>query len=406
MAAFALEGIHVLDFTWVAVGPITTKYLADSGADVIKVESITHIDVLRAAPPWSEGKFGLNRSQFYADYNTSKKGLALNLSHPKARELAMRLVRWADVVVENFTPKVMRGWQLDYEHLRQVKPDIIMLSSCLQGQTGPNATMSGFGQLMSALAGFYFISGYPGSPDPAPPYGAYTDYITPRFATAVLLAALDYRRRTGLGQFIDVSQYEASLQFLAPLLADYSATGRVLTAQGNRSERYAPHGAYRCRDEGGAERWISVAVENDDQWRRLLEALGNPSCDDRFVSMAGRIENQGALDDFIAARIGEQEVWELTARLQRAGIAAYPVQSCLDLHHDENLESFGFWNWLEHPEMGAVPYMGLQHRMSGTPAQLRWPAPTLGQHTDEVLRDVLQLDAAEIAQLRQEGVLT
>src|SRR6185437_146139 len=160
MPPFAFEGINVLDFTWVAVGPITTKYLADHGADVIKIETGTHIDVLRAAPPYTDGKFGVNRSQFFADYNTSKRSITLNLGHPRARELVMRLVPWADIVVENFTPKVMRGFGMDYEHLRQVKPDLIMLSSCLQGQTGPQAMMPGFGQLMAALSGFYYISGY------------------------------------------------------------------------------------------------------------------------------------------------------------------------------------------------------------------------------------------------------
>jgi benzylsuccinate CoA-transferase BbsF subunit len=404
MAEFALEGIHVLDFTWVAVGPITTKYLADNGADVIKIESASHIDVLRAAPPWADGKFGVNRSQFFADYNTSKKGVTLNLGHPKARELVMRLVPWADVVVENFTPKVMRGWEIDYEHLRRIKPDIIMMASCLQGQTGPQASMPGFGQLMAALSGFYYISGYPGS-DPAPPYGAYTDYITPRFAAALLVAALDYRRRTGQGQFIDVSQFEASLHFLAPALIDYFATGRVLAAQGNRSERYAPHGAYRCRDVGGAERWISIAVADDAQWQGLLGVLGNPACDERFATMLGRLENAAALDDFIGAQVRDLDAGSLTERLQDAGVAAYPVQSCLELHQDENLESFGFWNWLEHTEMGHAPYMGLAHRLSATPGQLRSAAPALGQHTDEVLRGMLGLEEAEIEQLRKDGVL-
>src|SRR5580700_3868925 len=225
MAPFALEGIHVLDFTWVAVGPITTKYLTDNGADVVKIESSARIDVLRAAPPYADGKFGINRSQFFADYNTSKKGVTLNLSDPRARELVMRLVPWADVVVENFTPKVMRGWEMDYDHLRQVKPDIIMLSSCLQGQTGPQAMMPGFGQLMGALSGFYYISGYPGG-DPAPPYGAYTDFITPRFAVAVLLAALDYRRRTGAGQYSDPSQSEHPEHVLVPQLLHYPASAR------------------------------------------------------------------------------------------------------------------------------------------------------------------------------------
>jgi crotonobetainyl-CoA:carnitine CoA-transferase CaiB-like acyl-CoA transferase len=404
MAPYALEGIHVLDFTWVAVGPITTKYLADNGADVVRIESSTHADVLRLAPPWKDGKIGINKSQFFADYNTSKKGIALNLGNPKARELAMRLVPWADVVVENFTPKVMRAWEMDYEHLRRVKPDLIMLSSCLQGQTGPQATMPGFGMLMAAQSGFYYLSGYPGN-DPAPPYGAYTDFITPRFAASVLMAALDYRRRTGQGQYIDIAQYEASLQFLAPALIDYFASGRVLQPQGNRSELYAPHGAYRCRDEDGAERWISIAVADDQQWQGLLSVLGNPRCDQRFATMLGRLENPDALDQFVAAQVGGAEVWDLTAKLQAAGVAAYPVQSCLDLHHDENLESFGFWNWLEHKEMGAVPYMGLQHRLSGTPAEMRWAAPTLGQHTDEVLQTMLGLQPAEIAKLREEGVL-
>src|SRR5271163_1472419 len=212
MAVHALGGIHVLDFTWVAVGPITSRYLADNGADVIRIESSTHLDPLRFAPPWQDAKFGINNSQFFADYNTSKKGITLNLSQPKARELVMRLVSWADVVIENFTPKVMRNWGMDYELLRAVKPDIIMLSSCLQGQTGPEAMTPGYGMLMAAQSGFYYVSGYPGR-DPAPPYGAYTDFITPRFAISVLMAALDYRRRTGQGQYIDIAQYEASLHF-------------------------------------------------------------------------------------------------------------------------------------------------------------------------------------------------
>ncbi|SRR5579875_2944928 len=405
MAPFALEGINVLDFTWVAVGPITTKYLADNGANVIKIESATHIDVLRAAPPYADGKFGVNRSQFFADYNTSKRSITLNLGHPKARELAMRLVPWADIVVENFTPKVMRGWQMDYEQLRRVKPDLIMLSSCLQGQTGPQAMMPGFGQLMAALSGFYYISGYDPLDDPAPPYGAYTDYITPRLAAAVLVAALDYRRRTGRGQYIDVSQFEASLHFLAPALIDYFATGRVLQPQGNRSERYAPHGAYQCRDEGGAERWISIAVANDAQWQGLLDVLGNPACDERFATMLGRLQNSQVLDTFLSAHVRERDAWDLTSRLQEKGVAAYPVQSCLDLHQDENLESFGFWHWLEHPEMGPAPYMGLQHKLSATPGQLRSPAPLLGQHTDEILQQMLGLDDEQIAQLRKDGVL-
>ncbi|MFZ0888180.1 MAG: CoA transferase, partial [Candidatus Binataceae bacterium] len=239
MRRYALEGIHVLDFSWVGVGPITTKYLADNGADVIRVESASRVDVLRIAPPWKDGQPGINNSQFFASYNTSKKGVTLDLNQPKARELVRRLVPWADVVGESFTPKAMRKWELDYEHLKQIKPDLVMFSTCMQGQTGPNAMYPGFGQLMSALSGYYHISGYGEGEPPSPPYGAYSDFVAPRFLTAALIAALDYRRRTGRGQYIDMSQYECALHNLAPALIDYFATGRVLGPQANRSPRFA-----------------------------------------------------------------------------------------------------------------------------------------------------------------------
>ena len=155
-----MEGVHILDFAWVGVGPITTKYFADNGADVIRVESAARLDVLRIGPPWKDAMPGINRSQFFASFNTSKKGITLDLSKPKARELAKRLVPWADIIVESFTPKAMRNWGLDYENLRELRPDLIMLSTCMQGQTGPNALYPGFGQLMAALSGFYYISGY------------------------------------------------------------------------------------------------------------------------------------------------------------------------------------------------------------------------------------------------------
>ncbi len=263
MSGYAFEGVHVLDFTWVGVGPITTKYLADNGAEVIRIESASRPDVLRLAPPWKDGQPGPNNSQFFASFNTSKKEITLDLGKPKARELILRLVPWADIVSESFTPKAMRNWELDYERLRQVKPDLIMFSTCMQGQTGPNAMYPGFGQLMAALSGFYHISGYGEGQPPCAPYGAYSDFIAPRLLACALIAALDYKRRTGKGQYIDMSQYEAALHNLAPALIDYFATGRVLGPTGNASPRFAPHGAYRCLDEETEERWIAIAVAND-----------------------------------------------------------------------------------------------------------------------------------------------
>jgi benzylsuccinate CoA-transferase BbsF subunit len=404
MRRYALEGVHVLDFAWVGVGPITTKYLADNGADVIRVESASRLDVLRLAPPWKDAQPGPDNSQFFASFNTSKKGITLDLNKPKARELVLRLLPWADAVAESFTPRAMRGWGLDYESLRKLKPDIVMLSTCLQGQTGPNANYPGYGQLMASLSGFYSISGY-SAESPCPPYGAYTDFVAPRFAACVLLAALDYRRRTGKGQYIDMAQYEAALHNLAPVLIDYLATGRMLKPEGNKSERYAPHGAYRCRDEDGSERWLALAVADDREWQAMLGVLGNPPCDPSFATMLARLRNRDALDEFVGGLLRHRGADELTAQFQAAGVSAYGVQNCLDIHHDENLAAFDFWHWLDHKAMGPVPYEGLQHRLSRTPGGLRSPAPVLGEHNDEILGGMLGLSAAEIEQLKQEQVV-
>jgi benzylsuccinate CoA-transferase BbsF subunit len=195
------------------------------------------------------------------------------------------------------------------------------------------------------------------------------------------------------------------MQNLAPALIDYFASGRVLGPRGNASDRYAPHGAYRCADEDGNERWIALAVADDDQWQSMLGALGADSTDERFATMSERIENAPALDEFIGSLTRSHEARGLTVRLQAAGIAAYLVENCVDLHQDDNLESFGFWHWLDHKEMGASPYEGLSHRMSRTPGTLRSPAPILGQDNDEVFREMLSLSTDEIEQLKRENVI-
>jgi benzylsuccinate CoA-transferase BbsF subunit len=356
------------------------------------------------APPWKDAKPGVNSSQFFASYNTSKKGITLDMSKPKAREIFLKLLPWADIVAESFTPKTLRHWELDYEHLSQLKPELIMLSTCMQGQTGPHRDYPGFGNLMAALAGFYHIAGYSES-ELCPPYGAYTDFIAPRFSACALIAALDYRRRTGRGQYVDMAQYEAALHNLAPALIDYCASGRVLGPHGNRSQRYAPHGAYRCADEDGHERWLALAVASEHEWVQMLKVLGDPPVDSRFATMLGRLQHREVLDSFVGRLLRDGTAEELTAALQAAGVSAYPVQNCMDLHRDENLEAFGYWHWLDHATMGPSPYEGLQHRLSSTPGELRSPAPTLGQHNDEVLSGILAMTATEIEQLKEEKVV-
>ena len=404
MTRYAFEGVHILDFTWYGVGPVTTKYLADNGADVIRIESLARLDGLRVAPPWKDAKPGVNNSQFFASYNTSKRGITLDMRKPKAREIFLKLLPWADVVAESFTPKTLRQWELDYDRLRELKPELIMLSTCMQGQTGPHRDYPGFGNLMAALAGFYYIAGY-SEAELCPPYGAYTDFIAPRFSACALIAALDYRRRTGKGQYIDMAQYEAALHNLAPALIEYFASGNVLGPSGNRSTRYAPHGAYRCADEDHHERWLALAVASDHEWREMLKVLGNPPVDPRFETMLGRLQHRDLLDSFLAQLLRERPADELTAALQAAGVSAYPVQNCLDLHQDENLKAFDYWHWLDHATMGPSPYEGLQHRLSRTPGDLRSPAPPLGQHNEEVLSTLLGMSTAEIQKLKEEQVV-
>lgn len=404
MRRYAFEGIHVLDFTWVGVGPVTVKYLADNGAEVIRIESHARIDPLRAAPPWKDAKPGIDNSQFFASYNTSKKGITLDMSNPLAREIFLRLLPWADVVTESFTPKALRNWGLDYEHLSAIKPELIMLSTCMQGQTGPNRDYAGFGNLMAALSGFYHIAGY-SEQEICPPYGAYTDFIAPRFGACALMAALDYKRRTGKGQYIDMAQYEAGLHFLAPAMVDYFATGRVLGPRANESDRYAPHGAYRCADEDGHERWIAIAVGSDQEWSALRTVIGAEADDARYATMNGRLKNRAAIDEIVGRHVRDRAAEELAVALQAAGVSAYPVQNCMDLHRDENLEAFGFWHWLDHAHMGPSPYEGLEHRLSRTPGDLRSPAPVIGQHNDEVLGGLLGMSGEEIERLKQDKIV-
>ena len=400
---YAFEGIKVADFAWVGVGAITGKYLADHGATVVRIESRARPDILRQGPPWQDGEPGLDRSQFFASVNTSKHGITLDLSKPRAQALAKDLVSWADVTLESFTPKAMRNWGLDYENLRKVNPELIMYSTCQQGQTGPHAMFPGFGNLLASLTGFYHISGWPDH-DPAPPYGAYTDFIAPRFGAVALMAAIDYRRRTGKGQYIDMSQFESALHFLSPALLDYHVNGRVLNRDGNRSVRSAPHGAYRCQ---GSDRWIAISVSNDAQWKGTLEVLGDPSwgSDHRFATQSARVQNAEALDELLVAWAVGQEAEAAADSLQQSGVPAGVVQNCLDLHQDPRLAAWGMFEFLDHKEMGPSPYEAHQFHLSKTPGELRWPAPVLGQHNEYVFEEILGLSKKEIARLTEAKVI-
>ena len=289
---------HPGDFSWVGVGPISGKYLADHGADVIRIESSTRADNLRTAGPYKDNQPGWNRSQFYGEFNTSKRSLALDLKHPRAREVVDPLVRWADVILESFTPGAAARLGFGYEEAARANPSVILVSTCLMGQTGPLAKLAGYGYHAAAIAGFYDLTGWP---DRAPvgPWNAYTDTIAPRFLTATLIAALDHRRRTGEGQHIDVGQLEAALHFLAPELIARQATGERFERRGNRAADAAPQGVYPC---AGEDEWCAIAVENDAQWRSLCRVLGDPDWarGSALDDVAGRLAHHDAIDARLA----------------------------------------------------------------------------------------------------------
>lgn len=399
-----LQHVRVLDLTWYGVGPIGTKYLADHGAEVIKVESLLHPDGLRQAPPWQGSYEELNTSQFFANYNTSKRSITLNLSTLQARQLVKRLVQeWADVVVESFTPGTMAKWGLDYVALRRLRPDLIMVSTCMQGQYGPHAHYAGFGNMLASLCGFYHLTGYSDS-GPMPVYGAYTDFIACRLLGLALLAALDHHCRTGEGQYIDLSQYEASLHFLAPTLLDYVSNERVVSRCGNHSPTAAPHGIYRCK---GDDRWCAIAVTTEDEWQAFCRVLGYPLWAQRslFATMSDRLNHLTQLDQRVEKWTQTLPALTVMKLLQEAGVPAGVVQNGADIYRDPQLNHRGFFRYLDHPRMGCVPYEGHQFHLSESPGALWSPAPLIGEHTVLVLKSILRLSDLEIAELQAQGVL-
>ena len=293
----ALEGIKVVDFTISAVGPLMTKALADYGAQVVKVESVHGRELIRVSAPFKDGIVGLDRSLIYAWTNTNKYSVALNLNHSRAPEVTKRLVAWGDVVIENMTPGTMEKWGLGYEGLRKIKPDMIMLRASQGGQTGTFAKQPSYGFQTMALAGFSHFTGWPDR-EPCGPATAYSDVIAPWFGLSALLSALDYRRRTGRGQYIDLSIIEASLMFLTPALLDFFVNKRIQERNGNRSNANVPHGAYRC---SGEDQWCVIAVSNDREWKSFCSAIGNPAWtkDAKFSTAIGRKQNEDELERLI-----------------------------------------------------------------------------------------------------------
>jgi benzylsuccinate CoA-transferase BbsF subunit len=381
------EGLKVADFSWVAVGPITSKYLGDHGATVVRVETEGRPDILRVAGPFKDGVPGPNRSHFYGDFNSSKLGLSLDLKNPAGLDIACRLIEWADVYFESFTPGTMDALGMGYEKARSLNPSIVMVSTCLMGQTGSVSHFAGYGFHAGAIAGYYDITGWPDLP-PDGPWTAYTDVVSPRFISSLVMAALDHRRRTGQGQHIDAGQMEMGLQFLAPQIIDYNASGRLVSRNGNRSDVAAPQGAYPC---AGDDQWCAIAVDTEQQWEDLRRAMGDPEWagDDRFQSVSGRLTHHDEIDGHIGQWTEDKTAQDVMQLLQSHGVPSGVVQRSSDLLQDPQLAHRNLYHYMDHPEMGNIPYTGHQFRIQGYDSGPRSPAPLLGQHNEYVLKDLL-----------------
>jgi crotonobetainyl-CoA:carnitine CoA-transferase CaiB-like acyl-CoA transferase len=401
--ALPFEGLKVADFSWVGVGPISGKYLADHGADVVRIESQTRGDGLRASGPFKDDQPGWNRSHFFGEFNTSKRSLALDLKHARASEVTAPIIDWADVILESFTPGAVSRLGLGYDTIHARKPSAIMVSTCLMGQTGPLATLAGYGYHAAAIAGFSALTGYPDKP-PCGPWNAYTDTVAPRFLTTTLLAAIDHRRRTGEGQHIDLAQMEAALHFLAPEILARQATGEEFERIANRARDAAPQGVYPC---AGDDEWCAIAVENDAQWQALRRALGDPEWARaaRLDHAEGRLAEHDALDEALGRWTRERTPQDVMKTLLEAGVPAGHVQRSRDLLSDPQLAHRSFHREFEHAEMGRVPYSGHQFRISGYENGPRGPAPLIGGESYEILTADLGIDPEVVADLVASGAI-
>jgi benzylsuccinate CoA-transferase BbsF subunit len=397
------EGIHVLEFCWAGVGPFSLNNLAYYGAEVIKVETTLRPDITRTGAPYKDNIPGIERSATFAWTHPVKKyDITLNLNHTKGIEIAKRLVAWADVVGESFTAGKMEKFGLGYEDLKKIRPDIIMFRTSGHGKTGPLRSQPSTGFSLTTLSGFNGMCSWPDRPS-SPVSGPYTDFIAPLFGGLALVTALDYRRRTGKGQCIDLSQHEAVMNFATPIMLDYDVNQQELTPTGNQCAYSAPHGPYRCK---GDDRWCAIAVFTDAEWNRFCSVIGNPAWtkDQKFTTLLNRVKNRHELDAFVEEWTINFKPEEVMAMMQAAGVAAGLLSNTQDLFEDPQLRHYHHFHELDHPAMGTCTfYQGPGFRLSEADYEVDRP-PLLGEHNEYVYTKILGISDDDFVKWMQDGV--
>jgi benzylsuccinate CoA-transferase BbsF subunit len=397
MSQLPLAGVKICDFMWVMAGPAATRILADFGATVVRVESHTRADPARAVGPHLRDCPSPDSSMLWNNNNAGKFGLGLDLSASGAAGVVHDLVRWADVICESFAPGTMARLGFGFETMRAINAKLVMVSTSLLGQHGPHAGLAGFGNLSAAVTGFYGLCGWPDRP-PAGPFGAYTDYIAPRYIAAVILAALARRDRTGDGEYVDLAQSEAALHFIAPALLDEVVNGKTAVPSGNVDPLYAPHGAYPCREE---DTWVAVACRTDDQWRSLCEAMGKSllAADAQFSEASVRKENKELLDALIGEWTTTLQPDQVETILQGLGVPSSVVQNSSECFADRQLHHRGHFTAVEHSLIGTITIEGPRIRLSRTPGAVVRAAPRIGEHSRLVLTEFLGYGGEQVDEL-------
>ena len=408
-----LKNYRVLDLSRIWAGPYCTKLMADMGAEIIKMESLSVYDSHRgpinpargiaAYPDGEPGDEPWNRNGWFNCLHLSKYGITLELTSETGRNVFDQLVSISDVVIENFRQGSLERLGYSYETLRRLRPDLIYVSMPAFGNSGPWQKYLAYGIGQEQLSGMAHMTGYRGE-GPMKSGINHGDPITGSHAAGVLLAALRYRKRTGKGMYIDVSQQESAVSLIGADVLAYQLTGEEPQRRGNRSPYFAPHNSYRC---AGEDRWVAIAVTNDEEWRQLAQLVGGSelSADPRFATLAGRLENEDQLDDLISGWTVDKKAYDLCHLLQREGVPASPVMGGPDLLADPHYAARGTFVRINHEQVGKKTYPGIPWKMSATPGKARWASPTLGQHNRQIYGELLAMPTDDIAALEEQGII-
>ena len=398
-----MSGIRVLDFTWVAAGPRTTLPLANMGAEVIKVESARRLDLSRGRPPFAEGKSGINAGANWVMINADKLSITLNMTKPRAVEIANRLVAVSDIVIDNMTGGVMERWGMGYQSLVKIKPDIIVVSMPVMGTTGPYKEFGGYLMGVEAIGGIKQISGFPSRMPVGTGFAFPDSGPNPAHAAVAILAALHYKNKTGKGQYIEISQYESTICWTGTAILEYNVNKNLQPRLGNHLAYASPHGTYRCK---GNDEWCVIGIFNEKEWGKLIRAMGSPSWtkDPKFATMEERKKNEDQLDLLITEltlQHTREEVWAL----QKEGISVGMVQNARDILEDPHLKARNYFRYVDNSEAGLLPCFGPVARLSALEERVPSPAPLFGEHNDRIFGGLLGMSEEEINQLIVEEVI-